>query len=227
MEKYLKHPIILAIIVGAVIYILMSYFYNPKEVEEKNSKKSKKSKQKAKSGFFTDKRETTILVSAIAALGTWFLAKTYLVSNENDEIVDITGMNVNQQSVNPLVNSLLGPSAASNEAGIMNIQPQFQTQVQPQSQPQFQTQPQIQVQPQNQPTLNTSAIQQIQNAATELTNRANQQIQRTQQGGGTGTLGNNGFQSGSVGQNNRSYNLIGTGLDIPRSAIPKVLVDYN
>lgn len=235
MEKYLKNPIILAIIVGSVIYVLMSYFYNPENPEDKSSKKSKKSKKKAKSGFFTDKRETTILVSAIAALGTWFLAKTYLVSEESTGLVDITGMDNPGEPVNPLVNSLLGPGAASNEAGIMNLQqpmpqpmnqpmnqPMAQPMTQPMSQPSVNPPAQPSVQPTAQPVgqsvqFNNEALQ-VQNAVSDLTNNLNRtnltQLGQVQPGQG---------QTGG----SRSYNLIGTGLDIPRSAIPRVLVDYN
>jgi hypothetical protein len=239
MEKYLKNPIILAIIVGAVIYLLMSYFYNPEKSEDKSSKKSKKSKKKQKSGFFTDKRETTILVSAIIALGTWFLAKTYLSDGtESDDVVDIRGMENTPHSVNPLVNSLLGTNAASNEAGILNgnsFQPMGQPALslhqpigQPMGQPAVQlTHPMAQpTQPMGQPAIQPGAqpvvanpavvnpaVQRVQNAATDLTNNLDRtNLNPVQQGGGGG---------------HRSYNLLGTGLDIPRSAIPKVLVDYN
>jgi hypothetical protein len=233
MEKYLKNPIILAIIVGAVIYLLMTYFYNPEETEDKSSKKSKKSKKKKKSGFFTDKRETTILVSAIAALGTWFLAKTYLTDSTETNLVDISGMDNGAPQINPLVNSLLGQSAASNEAGILNGQQFHQPQplIQPMGQPSVSmSQPGVQpvaqsmiqagaqpmgqpmAQPMAQPVVTNPAIQRVQNAAAELTNNLDRtNLNPVQQGGG----------------GHRSYNLIGTGLDIPRSAIPKVLVDYN
>lgn len=204
MDKYLKNPIILAIIVGAVIYLVMSYFYNPEDPKEKNSKKSKKSKKNKKSGFITDKRETTILVVAIAALGTWFLAKTYLVASEDSEIVDISGMNNTVAPVNPLMNSVLGPSAATNEAGIINMQPNV---------PQQSMNPQFVPQPVSQYAVSNASSQQIPNASASVTNNMDRiNINPVQQtGGGQG----------------RSYNLIGTGLDLPRSAIPKVLVDYN
>ena len=72
-------------------------------------------------------------------------------------------------------------------------------------------------QPAPQPAIANPAVQHIQNAAAEI-NLANNMdrtnlnpVPAPQMGGGQ----------------RRSYNLIGTGLDLPRSAIPKVLVDYN
>jgi hypothetical protein len=263
MEKYLKNPIILAIIVGAVIYVLMSYFYNPDETN--GGKKSKNKKKAKKTGFFTDKRETVILVSAIVALGTWFLAKTYLVTATETDIVDISGMdtNLSMNHQNPLINSVLGPSQVmSNEAGILNAgvgaqQPMAQQFIQPQigqpqigqpqigqpqiGQPQIgqpvsqpvglpstlgvaQPQPEVPVNagPVNQPN---PAIQRIQTAATQVgqdlgrSNLGTNVEQNVQAGGG--------FHQPVSTQIGKSYNLIGSGLDIPRSAIPKVLVDYN
>jgi hypothetical protein len=228
MVNYLKNPIILAIIVGSVAYVLMCYFYNTSNSTEKSdkSKKGSKSKKKKKVGFFTDKRETCILISSILALGTWFLAKTYLCQNNSASIVDIRGLQsdpnlIQQQNSFLGVNHLIGHELGNLNTGqvVQNVPTTMQTnpldmqanQVNPTNQVNqivMQSNPGIvqgnQGNQGNVPTL-------IANPVTVPSNVVPQVAQNVQVGGAI----------------NKSYNLIGTGLDIPRSAIPKVLVDYH
>ena len=181
----MKKKIILAIIVGAVVFVCMSYFYNPKVNKKNNKKKDKKDKKK--SWVFDDKRETTFLVSAIAALGTWFVVKTYFSDETTSDIVDIRNMNeLNNTGLN------IVPSLPSVEDDIVDINQAggFAQSIQNGQNGQS---------PPTAPTLKNSPMN-------------NPFVESTKS------------QSTGLG---KSYNLIGSGLDIPRSAIPKVLVDYD
>lgn len=239
MDKYFKHPIVLALIVGLVVYVLMSYFYNNSTAKIGN-KKSKKDKKNKSTGFFTDKRETVILVSAIAALGTWFLAKTYLTDNtvsNNNMSVDINGFNnslapnLNQMNAVPGSNDLnnlmsdqmpidnfmqnnnmsfqAGGSADLNNTQFSHLQnqqnPQMQNMQNIQQMQQIQQNPQMQQNSQN--------IQQMRQASNNMNPTMNS------------TMNPNINQIHQM--QNKSYNLLGSGVDIPRTAIPSVLVDYE
>jgi ElaB/YqjD/DUF883 family membrane-anchored ribosome-binding protein len=281
MDKYLKNPIILAIIAGAVFYVLMSYYYNPSDSsnnKEKKGGKSKKSKKNNGYGFFNDKRETVILVSAIAAMGTWFLAKTFIDQDQNNGVVDIAGMD-NQFSQfpqianlqNPLVSnngSLQLPAQNTNMASMTAPHTAQHTQVAQNTSQVAQNTSQV-AQNTSQVAQNTSQVARTSLASlaslygesanvaqsalqtlpesmsqgakplTEMTRELVQNLpymqqapQMTQNVGQMEQMQN--FQpvqrigqNAQTGGSAKSYNLIGTGLDMPRSAIPKVLVDYR
>ena len=77
-----NNPVILAIIVGMTVFILMSYLYKDNK-KTKNGKKGKDGKNNKKNNA-GDYKETIIIVSAIASLGTWYLAYSYLGNTETD-----------------------------------------------------------------------------------------------------------------------------------------------
>jgi hypothetical protein len=278
MDKYLKNPIILAIIAGAVFYVLMSYYYNPSDSsnnKEKKGGKSKKSKKNNGYGFFNDKRETVILVSAIAAMGTWFLAKTFIDQDQNNGVVDIAGMD-NQFSQFPQIANLQNPLVSNNGSLQLPAQNTIMasmtaphtaqnTQVAQNTSQVAQNTSQV-AQNTSQVAQNTSQVARTSLASlygesanvaqsalqtlpesmsqgakplTEMTRELvknlpymQQAPQMTQNVGQMEQMQN--FQpvqrigqNAQTGGSAKSYNLIGTGLDMPRSSIPKVLVDYR
>lgn len=259
MKQYLKNPIILAIIVGAVMYMLMTYFYNPTTEEETSKSKngrSKKRRKKKQTGFFTDKRETVILVSVIAALGTWFLAKTYIPrSDQNAGLVDISGDNA-MKAVNP-VSGILGndlgsingqdlvapPRAGFQPAIQMGLQEGQQIPIQNQQfnnaagpvfvDQQLQAQaPRVVGQPTVQPTAQPTAQPTVQPAVQPTAQPMAQSLENAQLAQNQGQTGGyhanaaaRQIRGGSHGMG-KSYNLIGSGLDMPRNSIPRVLIDY-
>lgn len=235
MEKYLKNPIILAIIVGAVVFVLMSYLYNPKPDKKTNKRKNKPE------SFFNDKRETSILVAAIAALGTWFLANYYLP--RSIDVVDITQVQNNTLN-NPLVNP---PS--TDQAGIVPGFPGIQTQppdvvsgnvpgtvpaapAVPVAAPTVPapidvTQPGIVPGAPVAPGVPTTPA--VATAPTAPVPQLGGSAVGTMHGGLPSAVPNGtvpGITEQMVGPQ-RSYNVIGSGIDIPRNAIPRVMVDYQ
>jgi len=81
-----KNPIILALFVAALVFVIMYYWCNSTGKSEKPSKgkKSKKDeKQKKKEGI----SETVVISAAIAGLATWYIASSYLGEKSGDEEV--------------------------------------------------------------------------------------------------------------------------------------------
>lgn len=74
----LKHPVVLAILVGVCVYAVMYYVNSP-------CSKSKNKKMN------DEKKETNILVSLIASLGTWYVMQGYeqpeLIENIDGDLV--------------------------------------------------------------------------------------------------------------------------------------------
>lgn len=93
----ITHPIILAIIAGALSYVLMLYLYK----EDDNKKKSRKGKSKSKKKCTN---EMVIIVPGIVTIGTWFITSYYLTDNketnhvsvgsDSDSLVDLNNVNV-------------------------------------------------------------------------------------------------------------------------------------
>lgn len=93
----ITHPIVLAIIAGALSYVLMLYLCK----EDDNKKKSRKGKSKSKK---KGTNEMVIIVPGIVALGTWFLASYYLTDNketnpasvgsDSDSLLDLNNIHV-------------------------------------------------------------------------------------------------------------------------------------
>lgn len=229
MEKYLKNPIILAIIVGAVVFVLMSYLYNPKPDKKTNKRKNKPE------SFFNDKRETSILVAAIAALGTWFLANYYLP--RSTDVVDIAQVQNNTLN-NPLVNP---PS--TDQAGIVPGFPGIQTQppdvvagIVPGTVP---TVPAVPVAVPTVPAPIDVTQPGVVPGVPVVPGTPGVPAAPTPQLGGSavGTMHGglpSAVPSGTVPEiteqmvgPQKSYNVIGSGIDIPRNAIPRVMVDYQ
>ena len=226
MEKYLKNPIILAIIVGAVVFVLMSYLYNPKPDKKTNKRKNKPE------SFFNDKRETSILVAAIAALGTWFLANYYLP--RSTDVVDITQVQNNTLN-NPLVNPPNTDQAgivpgfpgiqaqppdivAGNVPGTMPATPAVSVDVPTVPAPTDVTQPGVVPGAPVAFGVPAAPVPQLGGSAVG-----------TMHGGLPSAVPNGnvpGITEQMVGPQ-RSYNVIGSGIDIPRNAIPRVMVDYQ
>lgn len=92
----ITNPIILAIIAGALSYVLMLYFCK----EDNNKKKGKKGKSKSKK---KGSNEMVIIVPVIIALGTWFFSSYYLtddnssntaapVRSDSDSLLDLNNV---------------------------------------------------------------------------------------------------------------------------------------
>ena len=90
----LKHPVILAILVGICVYVIM-YYANYSHIKSKNKK------------LDDEKKETNIVVSLIASVGTWYVMQGYDTTDilENIE-VDIVVPDVSTD-IEPSI-SLLG-----------------------------------------------------------------------------------------------------------------------
>jgi hypothetical protein len=209
----------------------MCYLYNPSNSTEKSDKKKKggKSKKKKKVGFFTDKRETCILISSILALGTWFLAKTYLCQNNNVSIVDIRGMQ-NDPGLMQQQNSFLGANQLiGHELGNLNTGQVVQNVPNTmQMNPVNPTIGNVQGNQANAPTIIANPVTVPLNAVPQVSQAAQvAQIPQVAQAAQAAQVAQIPQAAQVGGAINKSYNLIGTGLDIPRSAIPKVLVDYH
>ena len=255
MKKYLKNPIILAIIVGTVMYLLMNYFYNTSEKPKSKKSKSKNGRSSSKkeegSGFFTDKRETVILVSVITALGTWLLAKTYIPSqNQNAHVINLTDNNITAppESQN-IISGILGRDLGSvgnqyqyqdqDQDGIIITpvnnqlqQDQFQSQQQNRTQLPSQIQNVTEQIKQNVSMANTTQSGggvtngEMQNNMPQY-NLHNYQAQKNTNMSNNANMSNNQVHNRTgISGTGKSYNLIGSGLDMPRDSIPRVLIDY-
>ncbi len=114
----LKNPIVLAIITGIIIFVAMTYFNKPKKSKSKQNKPNK-SKEKRDNSFFSDTKETNILVAVIAFLATWYIAYSYLDTNEKQEGGQNQVNQVNQvneeNTVNLSVKSRKIPSISTEE----------------------------------------------------------------------------------------------------------------
>ncbi|AYV77430.1 MAG: hypothetical protein Dasosvirus2_26 [Dasosvirus sp.] len=144
--KILRNPIVLAIIVGAVVFVLMSYCYKTTDTKTKDGTNNKKKKKNNKS---SSSKETIIISAVIASLVTWYLASTYLCD-----------------------------SVVGNDATIAEL---------------------------------------------DLGANENPQVQKS----ANGQLGGKIPSLSSENNTSRSYNLLGSGLNIPKTELPKVLIDYN
>lgn len=84
----ITNPIILAIIAGAVAYVLMMYMYKDKSSNIK--KKSKKNKKKKKSTT-----DAIVIIPVIVAIGTWFITSAYFaepreeILSKSDSVIDL------------------------------------------------------------------------------------------------------------------------------------------
>ena len=82
-----KNPIILAIIVTAISYVLLTYFYGESKNNKSDSndkKKSKKDKQPANKSEMS--KETIIIISVVIGLVTWYLASNYMNDDNETEM---------------------------------------------------------------------------------------------------------------------------------------------
>ncbi len=85
----LKNPIILAIIVTAITYVVLTYFFG----ESKNDKseindKKKTKKDKLPMNKTVMSKETIIIISVVMGLVTWYVTSNYM--NDEDVNVDNT-----------------------------------------------------------------------------------------------------------------------------------------
>lgn len=87
--SFVKNPIILAIIMSAVVFLILTYFCtedNEKnEKDEKNEKNEKTEKNKKNKKKKQEKmtKESIIIVSVLAGLVTWYLSSYWLDDKDN------------------------------------------------------------------------------------------------------------------------------------------------
>lgn len=97
--SFVKNPIILAIVMSAVVFLLLSYFCtteeekpdkNDKNDNNSNDKKSKKKKKQDKLS-----KESIIIISVIAGLGTWYIVSGWMDNNNDESNADIVKLDPN------------------------------------------------------------------------------------------------------------------------------------
>ena len=93
--SFVKNPIILAIIMSAIVFLVLTYFSteeNDKGEGEKGGKnekgKGKKNKKNKKGERLS--RESIIVISVIAGLGTWYLS-SYMFEENGKEKQNVQG----------------------------------------------------------------------------------------------------------------------------------------
>jgi heme/copper-type cytochrome/quinol oxidase subunit 2 len=92
----IKNPIVLAIVVGVLVFVLMSYFYKAND-----SNKKKKSNKKKNKGT----KETTIIVAVIASLSTWYIAYCYFDDNtHNSDEIYVDSIVANNSDISHAIN---------------------------------------------------------------------------------------------------------------------------
>jgi lipopolysaccharide export LptBFGC system permease protein LptF len=176
MLSILKNPIILAIIVSALVFTVMYYWYpllNKDSKKKRSDKRSDKSSDKSsdKKKIDNNINETIVISTAIAGLATWFIASSVFsdkqdVDNSDGIINSVSSVSSESTKQMPVLQHQQGGTGASGGAGGNGVSS---------------TQTQIKI-----PHISSD-------------------------------------------DPTRSYNLIGSGLNIPRSElnIPKVLIDYK
>jgi hypothetical protein len=196
----LKNPIIISLIVSAVVFILMFYFYEPRMNDSKldvksDKNKTKKNNKKDKNRDASNKnknntnssniRETTLIVTAIAGLITWYIASSYFTEASTDNNTNVN----NNANANANANT-----THSNTNGNTNDNVNLS----------------------NLKTLKQSIPLTIQNDFDIL-------------GGDNNTTNNTTNNNNNNGNNTLSYNHLTPGLNIPKSALklPKIMVDYK
>ena len=95
--KLLKNPVVLAIIVGSVVFIIMNYFNKPPPED----KKRKGNKRRKKNNDAGDTKETSIIIAVLAALVTWYGARCYF----SEETVTENSPDVLETRLEPVDNT--------------------------------------------------------------------------------------------------------------------------
>jgi hypothetical protein len=83
----IKHPLVLALLTGGVVFIVMSYVNTCEQVKSnKKDKKDKNGKQtKSRLNFLGDPKEANILIACIASLAMWYYAYSYMGTGDSKQ----------------------------------------------------------------------------------------------------------------------------------------------
>lgn len=93
--SFIKNPIILAIVMSAIVFLLLTYFCTEDE-KEKDKEKEKGGKNKKKKKQDKLSRESIIIISVITGLGTWYLVSYWVDGKESKSEDKLDNGNKNQ-----------------------------------------------------------------------------------------------------------------------------------